>query len=131
MKRAQKEITRLRDRLEKGLKKIEGVKQNGHPGNSLYNTLNVSIEAVEAASLLVKLDLEGICVSAGSACMSSSLEPSHVLLAMGINEDLARLSVRFSLGKYNTEKDIDRALNILTKAVSGLRKISAIKITKL
>ena len=131
MKRTQKEITKLKNRLGRGLKKIDGVKQNGHPQKSLYNTLNVSIEGVEAASLLVKLDLEGICVSAGSACMSSSLEPSHVLLAMGINEDLARLSVRFSLGKYNTEKDIDRALNILTKAVLGLRKMSTIKITKL
>lgn len=131
MKRTQKEITKLKDRLEKGLKRIEGVKRNGHPQKSLYNTLNVSIEGVEAASLLVKLDLEGICISAGSACQSSSLEPSHVLLAMGLDKELAKASIRFSLGKYNTEKDIDRTVRVLSRAVSDLRKISAFKITKL
>jgi len=131
MKKTQKEITKLRERLAKGLKKIEGVKVNGHLKNSLYNTLNVSIEGVEAASLLVKLDLEGICVSAGSSCQSSSLEASHVLLAMGLSQALAKASIRISLGKYNTEKEIDKALSILIKAVLALRKISTFKITKL
>ncbi|MFA5271935.1 MAG: cysteine desulfurase family protein [Candidatus Omnitrophota bacterium] len=129
--KAQKEVTILRERFKEGLKKINGIKLNGHPQKSLYNTLNVSIEGIDAASLLVKLDLKGICISAGSACMSGSLEPSHVLLAMGLGEDRARASIRVSLGKYNTEKDIDRALKAITRAVFDLRKAAAFNIPTL
>ncbi len=124
-KKTQKHITELRILLERGLKEIDGIKVNGHSRKTLYNTLNVSIENVEAASLLVKLDLEGICISAGSACKSGSSEPSHVLLAMGLSRELSKAAVRFSLGKYNTEKDIHKTIRILKKAVSGLRKISS------
>ncbi len=118
-------IEPLRDRLEKGIKdKITEIKINGHPGKRLYNTLNLCIKYIEGESILMNLDFEDICASSGSACTSGSLEPSHVLLAMGIPHEIAHGSLRFSLGKYTTVKDIDKVLEVLPPIVERLRKMS-------
>jgi cysteine desulfurase len=87
------------------------------------NTTNVSFDGVEAESLLIALDLEGIAVSTGSACSSGTLEPSHVLRAMGLPTSRAQNSIRFSLGSGNTDEEIDRVLDVLPRLVEKLRKI--------
>jgi cysteine desulfurase len=98
-------ITYLRDQLIKGLlERIDHVRLNGHPQKRLPSNVNVGVEYVEGESMVLNLDLEGICASTGSACSSSSLEPSHVLLAMGLPHELAHGSLRFSLGKWTTER---------------------------
>jgi len=115
----------LRDRLEEGIMStIPHVRLNGHPTKRLPSTFNVSFEFVEGESLVLSLDMEGIAVSSGSACTSGSLEPSHVLLAMGVPPDIAQGSVRFSLGRDNTEADVDYVLEILPRIVERLRTIS-------
>jgi cysteine desulfurase len=125
MEADQKRIRGLRDRLEAGiLNSIPQVKINGHPQQRMFNTLNVCIRHIEGESVLINLDFEGVCASSGSACTSGSLEPSHVLLAMGIEPEVAHGSLRFSLGRYTTDKDIDRVLIVLPPIVEKLRKIS-------
>ncbi|UCD18723.1 MAG: cysteine desulfurase NifS [candidate division WOR-3 bacterium] len=115
----------LRDRLWQSIsEKIPKVSLNGHPTERLSGTLNFSVEYVEGESMLLKLDLEGICASSGSACTSGSLEASHVLVAMGIPHALAHGSLRFSLGRFNTEKDIDAVIDVLPGIVEKLREIS-------
>jgi len=115
----------LRDKLITGLQEgIDHSRLNGHPVNRLPNNVNVSIEYVEGESMVLNLDLEGICCSTGSACTSSSLEPSHVLLAINLSHELAHGSLRFSLGKWNTEEDIDKVLNTLPGIISRLRAMS-------
>ena len=118
-------IARLRDRLENGLLDgIADVRVNGHREHRLPNTLNVSFKYVEGESLLMYLDFEGIAVSTGSACSSGSLEPSHVLLALGLSHGWAHGSVRFSLGRYTTEEEIDYALEKTKLVVERCRKMS-------
>jgi cysteine desulfurase len=125
MAEEEKKIKVLRDKLEEGIKaKIPEVKVNGHPQERLYNTLNVCIKYIEGESILINLDFEGICASSGSACTSGSLEPSHVLLAMGIPPEVAHGSLRFSLGKHNTEEDINKVLEVLPPIIEKLRKMS-------
>ena len=120
-----KHVTRLRNRLIKGLlERISQVRLNGHPTKRLPNNVNVSIASVEGESLAVSLDLEGIAVSTGSACSSEAMEPSHVLMAMGVPVELARGSVRFSLGRENTDAEIDRVLEAFPRIVSRLRAVS-------
>ena len=120
-----KRIKLLRDKLEEGiLKSIPEVKVNGDPDNRMFNTLNVCINYIEGESVLINLDFEGICASSGSACTSGSLEPSHVLLAMGIPAEIAHGSLRMSLGKYTSDKEIDKVLAVLPPIVEKLRKIS-------
>lgn len=120
-----KKIKRLRDELVKGIfKTISNVKFNGILENSLPNIANVSFKGAEGEAIVVALDQKGICVSTGSACAAKSLEPSHVLLALGINEEEAHTSVRFSLGRYTTEREINNVLKILPKVIEKLRKIS-------
>lgn len=115
----------LRDMLIKGLgERIEHIRLNGHPSNRLPNNVNVSVDFCEGESLLLNLDLEGICVSTGSACSSSSLEPSHALLALGLSPEQAHGSLRFSLGWENTEEDVERVLEVLPGIVARLRAIS-------
>jgi cysteine desulfurase len=115
----------LRDRLHQGiLDRIPHVKLNGHPTQRLPNTLNLSFLYIEGESLLLNLDLEGIAVSSGSACTSGSLDPSHVLLAMGIPHEIAQSAIRFSLGGANTEEDVDYVLDVLPGIVKRLRDIS-------
>lgn len=118
-------LTALRNRLEQGIQeRIPQVRLNGHPTQRLPNTLNCSFWGVEGESLLISLDLEGIAVSTGSACASGSIQASHVLLAMGIPEEVCRSSLRISLGRYNTQEEIDGTLEALTRIVDRLRKIS-------
>jgi cysteine desulfurase len=118
-------LSTLRNRLIEGiLTCIEYTQLNGHPVKRLPNNINVSINYVEGESVLLNLDLEGICASTGSACTSEDLEPSHVLVAMGLPHLQAHSSLRFSLGKWTTEEDIDRVLNVLPGIVAKLRAMS-------
>jgi cysteine desulfurase len=120
-----KHLIRLRDKLIKGLlERIPQTRLNGHPTQRLPNNVNVSVASVEGESLAVSLDLEGIAVSTGSACSSEAMEPSHVLMAMGLPAELARGSVRFSLGRENTDANIDRVLEAFPRIVSRLRAVS-------
>jgi len=121
----EKRLKILRDRLYKGLnRRIDEIFFNGHPQNRLPGILNICIKYVEGESMLINLDLEGVCASSGSACTSSSLEPSHVLLAMGIPPEVAHGSLRFSLGRNTTEGDIDRVIEVLPPIVEKLRVMS-------
>ena len=116
---------RLRERLESGLReRIEEVAVHGDPVRRLSNTLNLSFRGVEAEAVLVGLDLEGICASSGSACTEGAAEPSHVLLAMGVEPRLAAGAVRFSLGWGNDGAEIDRVLDVLPGIVARLRELS-------
>ncbi len=117
-------LTGLRDKLIKGLLQMEYTHLNGHPTKRLPNNANISIEFIEGESMCLNLDLQGICTSTGSACSSSSLEPSHVLLAMGFPAEQAHGSLRFTLGKWTTEKEIDRVLEVLPPIVAKLRAMS-------
>ena len=115
----------LRDRLQQEiLRSVPEVKLNGHPTQRLPNTLNLSFLYIEGESLLLNLDLEGIAVSSGSACTSGSLEPSHVLMAMGIKHEIAQGAVRFSLGWGNTAEDVDYVIEVIPGIVKRLRDIS-------
>ncbi len=117
--------TYLRDKLIGGLlDKIQHVSLNGHPRKRLPNNVNISVEFVEGESMLLNLDLEGICASTGSACSSASLQPSHVLLALGVAPEQAHGSLRFTLGRENTEADVDRVLEVLPGIVAKLRAMS-------
>jgi cysteine desulfurase len=125
MSQEAEKLTSLRDQLIKGLlERIDHVRLNGHPVMRLPNNVNISIDFVEGESMLLNLDLEGICASTGSACSSASLEPSHVLLALGLSPEQAHGSLRFSLGKWTTEDEIERVLDILPRVVAKLRAMS-------
>ncbi len=118
-------VSSLRDRfISRVLREIPYVKLNGHPQERLPANANFSFRYIEGESLLFSLDLAGIAVSSGSACSSGSLEPSHVLLAMGLPEGLAHGSVRFSFGKDNTPAQIDYAVDKLKEIVLKLRALS-------
>jgi len=117
----------LRDKLINGiLEKIPYTRLNGHPTKRLPGNVNVSFEFIDGESLILNLDMAGICASSGSACTSGSLEPSHVLLAIGLSKELARGSLRLTIGKDNTEEDIDKVLEALPQIVKRLRSISQI-----
>ena len=121
-------LTYLRDRLIRGiLAKIDHSRLNGHPTRRLPNNVNVIIDFAEGETLLLNLDLEGICASTGSACSSSNLEPSHVLLAMGIPPEQAHSSLRFTLGRWTVEEDIEKVLEVLPDIVTKLRDMSPLK----
>jgi cysteine desulfurase len=121
----EKLLTSLRDQLIKGLlEQIDHTHLNGHSTKRLPNNINMSIDYVEGESMVLNLDLEGIGTSTGSACSSSSLEPSHVLLAMGVAHEQAHGSLRFSLGKWTTDEDIHRVLEVLPRIVTKLRAMS-------
>ncbi len=125
MKDEERRLILLRDKLIKGiLEKIPESQLNGHPTLRLPNNVNVSIKYVEGESMLLNLDLMGIAVSTGSACSSASLEPSHVLLSIGLSHDIAHGSLRFTLGKYTKEEDIDYVLKVLPEIVLKLRRMS-------
>lgn len=115
----------LRARLINGIMgRIPNVRLNGHPQERIPTNVNISYEYVEGESLLLSLDLKGIAASSGSACTSGSLEPSHVLLAMGLCHEIAHGSVRMTLGRDNTEEDIDYVLEVLPPIVERLREMS-------
>lgn len=117
-------IAALRDRLENGiLSSVPDTSVNGARDRRVPNTTNISFEGIEAESLLIALDLEGVAVSTGSACSSGSLEPSHVLQAMGLPHTTARNSLRFSLGPATTAAEIDFVVGVLPKLVTKLRRL--------
>lgn len=116
----------LRNRFIKGLLEIEGVRLNGHPQKRLPGNVNVSVLYIEGESLLLNLDLKGIAVSSGSACTSGSLEPSHVLTAIGLDHQTAQGSVRLTLGSDNTVQDIDYTVEAVREITERLRKISPV-----
>jgi len=120
-----KKITAMRDRLEQGiLAQVDEAGVNGAGSPRVPNTSNVHFDHIEGESLVIALDLKGLAVSTGAACSSGAIEPSHVLLAMGLKPERARASIRFSLGKQTTEDDIDFALSIVPETVARLRAIS-------
>lgn len=119
-----KHLTLFRDRLIEGLLRIEDVFLNGHPELRLPGNVNVSFKYIEGESILLSLDLQGAAASSGSACSSGSLEPSHVLSAIGLDHHNAHGSIRFSLGRGNSEEDVQYVLEILPPIVNKLRQIS-------
>lgn len=124
---ASEQMRQLRDYLEEGLmSKLSHVVINGQ-GPRIVNTSNLSFGGIEGESLLTNLDMEGIAVSHGSACSSGALEPSRVLLNMGIAKDTVRSAIRFSLSRFTTKQEIDSCIEIVTRVVSRLRKMTASK----
>jgi len=118
-------VKALRDRFEQGiLDSVASVQVNGHRELRLPNTSNLAIEGVDSEGMLLLLDQRGICCSAGSACTAGSLEPSHVLKAMGYSNDRARGSLRFSFSRFNTEAEIAQGLEIIPAAIDRLRSMS-------
>jgi cysteine desulfurase len=116
---------KLMDRMwSRIISEIDGVKLNGHPEKRIPTTLNLSFDGVEGESVVLNLDLHGIAVSTGSACSSGSTEPSHVLLAMGLPEEVAEASVRFSIGLFTTPDDIEYTVDVLKRVIFNLREIS-------
>ena len=117
-------VAALRDRLEAGiLRNVDGTAVNGAADRRVPNTTNISFDRVEAESLLIALDLEGIAVSTGSACSSGTLEPSHVLKAMGLPAHRTQNSLRFSLGQFSTDAEVDRVLDTIPSLVEKLRAL--------
>ncbi|MBN1980003.1 MAG: cysteine desulfurase NifS [Chitinivibrionales bacterium] len=121
----QSRVRQLRDRLEQALlARCAGAKLNGHPQHRLPNTTNISFEFIEGESILLLLDEHDIAASSGSACTTGSLEPSHVMLAMGVPYTYAHSSIRFSLSMHTTEAQIDLVIQLMPEIVNQLRKIS-------
>jgi len=124
-------ITRLRDKLIKGLfDRIDPLRLNGHPQKRLPNNVNISIAFVEGEAICLNLDVEGICASTGSACSSGSLEPSHVMLTLKLPPEEMRSSIRFSLGKWTTDEEIEYVLDVLPRIVNKLRAMSPLLKTR-
>lgn len=122
MEKNARQIGELRDYFQSQLQsKFKDIKINGHPGERLYNILNVSFAGCESETLLLRLDMQGIAVSSGSACSSGSIEPSHVLQAMGLPRKVVKSAIRFSLGKDNTREEIDYVLEKLEESINLLR----------
>lgn len=118
---------RLREKLAQGIfETIDGARLNGHPTLRLPGNVNISFEGVEGEPVLLGLDFAGVCASSGSACSSASLEPSHVLLAIGLTAELAQGSLRITLGRDNIEEDVDYLLSILPDMISKLRAMPSL-----
>lgn len=120
-------MSALRDRLQKGiLAQAEDAGVNGASAPRIPNTASIYFDHIDGEAMVIALDLKGLAVSTGAACASGAIEPSHVLTAMGLSGDRARSSIRFSLGKQNSEDDIDLALALVPEAVARLRELSPI-----
>jgi cysteine desulfurase len=124
IKKENKKLEKLRNKIIKEFSKIKNSHLNGHPKNRLSNNINFGFDFVEGESLVMQLDLEGIACSTGSACSSFKLEPSHVLLAIGLKPEQAHGSLRVSLGRETTEKEVDKLIKIMPKIVEKIRAIS-------
>jgi cysteine desulfurase len=125
MKDENTRVRELRDRLESELmQRIPKTRRNGHATERLPNTSNISFKYVEGESILLMLDQLEICASSGSACTSGSLEPSHVLRAMGVPFTYAHGSIRFSLSRFTTAEDVDFVIDSMPRIIETLRKIS-------
>ena len=121
-----KKVTALRDKLIAGLSQIPHCALNGDPVNRLPGNVSFCFEGIEGESLLLLLDMQGVCASSGSACTSGSLDPSHVLLAIGRVHDVAHGSLRLSLSEYNTEEEVDHILAVVPQVVQYLRNMSPV-----
>ncbi|MBR3933747.1 MAG: cysteine desulfurase NifS [Clostridia bacterium] len=121
-----KKLTKMRDRLIEGLSKIPHSILNGDASKRLPGNANMCFEGIEGESLLLMLDMHGVCASSGSACTSGSLDPSHVLLAIGRVHEIAHGSLRLSLSEYNTEEEVEHIINAVTEVVSYLRNMSPV-----
>ena len=119
-----KRLSALRDELTRELLKIPATHLNGHPTKRLPNNTNIIFEYIEGESILLFLNMKGICASTGSACNSASLEPSHVLTAMGISHEIAHGSIRLTVGERTTEEDVKYVIAALTETVAKLRAMS-------
>lgn len=119
-------VTKLRDKLIAGLETIPYSILNGDRTHRLPGNVNFCFEGIEGESLLLWLDAEGVCASSGSACTSGSLDPSHVLLSLGLPHEVAHGSLRLSLSEYNTEEEIDHIIEVVPKVVEYLRNISPV-----
>lgn len=117
-------VSKMRDRLIDGILKIPRTRLNGDREKRLCGNVNVSIEGIEGESLLLMLDMKGICASSGSACTSGSLDPSHVLLALGLKHEVAHGSLRLSISEENTDEEIDYILEVIPQIVEKLRAMS-------
>lgn len=118
----QKKVSALRDKLQEYIfNNIDGVHLNGHLEKRICNTLNVSFDDAEGESLVMNLDLEGIAVSTGSACSEGNVDPSHVLLAMGLSKKSAVSSLRFSLGRFSDDEDIEKTIDVLPNVIERIR----------
>ena len=124
MEKNGKETRLLRDKLIEGLLKIPSTRLNGDREHRLDGNVNISFEGIEGESLLLQLDQNGICASAGSACSSGSLDPSHVLIAIGLKHEEAYGALRLTLSEQNTDEDVDYILEVLPKIVEQLRAVS-------
>ncbi|MBD3379054.1 MAG: aminotransferase class V-fold PLP-dependent enzyme [Candidatus Omnitrophica bacterium] len=126
MKDEEERLLGFKTRLKEGLEAaVPDISFNGHPEDSLPGTVNVSFEGAEGEAILLYLDMEGIAVSTGSACASGSLDPSHVLLATGLSAEYAHGSVRISMGRETTGKDIDRVLAVFPEVINRIRNMSS------
>lgn len=120
-----KNMSELRDRLQQGIiAQVEEAGVNGEGASRVPNTTNIYFDHIQGEAMVISLDLKGLAVSTGAACSSGAIEPSHVLMAMGLQSDRARASIRFSLGKQNAEEDIDLALALVPETVARLRELS-------
>lgn len=127
MKKNEEHIRKLRDKLELGImERLDHVVVNGDPAKRAYNITNLSFMNIEGESILLRLDMHGIAVSTGSACSTGSLEPSYVITSLDVDPEIAHSSIRFSLGRQNTEEDIDKAIEAVVETVTFLRKMSPI-----
>ncbi len=118
-------VSKLRDRLEKSLMELEETYINGNVEHRMPHVTNISFKHVEGEGLMMTFN-QNIAVSSGSACTSASLEPSYVLVALGLGDDLAHSSIRFSLGRFTTDEDVDIAIEMLKKGVNHMRELSPI-----
>src|SRR3954469_16259325 len=124
-------LAAMRDRLQAGiLSHIDDTGLNGEDAPRVPNTTNIHIDHIEGEALVIALDLKGLAVSTGAACSSGAIDPSHVLTAMGLTPDQARASIRFSLGKHNTDDDVDYAVEVIPHVVDRLRTISPVYAAK-
>jgi cysteine desulfurase len=122
-----KKMSALRDRLQRGIvAQVEEIGVNGEGAPRVPNTSNIYFDHIEGEAMVIALDLKGLAVSTGAACSSGAIEPSHVLTAMGLRADRARASLRFSLGKQNTDEEIDFALALVPATVARLRELSPV-----
>src|SRR5208283_4409132 len=119
-------VAALRDRLEAGILAIAGTGVNGAGAPRVANTTNIRFEQLEGEALVIALDLKGVAVSGGSACHSGATEPSHVLMAMGLDKHAAGASLRFSLLKTASDEDVDHVLRVVPEAVEHLRALSPV-----
>ncbi len=128
-KKESERLIKLRDKLIEGIKnRVDKVRLNGHPTKRLPNNVNMSIGDVEGEAMLLYLDAQRVYCSTGSACTSASLDPSHVIMALGLPSEVAHGSVRFTLGRSTVEEDIDYVLEVFPSLVEKLRKISPVKV---